>query len=972
MSEPKPSIAVRLLTRLAASIYSRRGLYVWPQVVLAVACVWITVFRLRFDTDRNALVGSDKEYHRHFLDFKREFPAQDDLVAVVESGELEKNRQFVERLGARLEAESTLRSPTNLFTDVFYKGDLTMMGPKALLFVPEADLRELLKTLREARPFIGQFASATNLETLFHKISLSIRSADRTTNASNDSMVKALPALERIVRRARECMDRPGTPPSPGVDALFGAGPEAEREKYITFDRGRLYLVNAKARAARTNDFPHLLTSPWRRLTGTERPMTAVEIEEERVAFQGGINEEAVYRFRTLVAETAHEVPGVNVGLTGESVLEVDEMVQSTRDSTIASILSLIICALLFIVGYSETGRPLKAVACLVLGLCYTMGYTTLAIGHLNILTITFVPMLIGLAIDFGVHLISRFEEELRHGATDFEALTRAVVNTGQGIFTGCFTTAGAFFAMSFTDFRGIQEMGIITGGALLICLVPMMTVLPVLLLRKGRQLHVDHVAGHIIAAAGRLPSPAVHSPAEPDRRARLERLWLDRPWIVLGTTAALSILAAVRIPTIRFDYNLLNMQSDGLPAVTFEKKLIDAARIRPGSDERSKSVLFGAVMVDTAAEAAALEPRLRALPTVAGTDSMVQFLGQDITAKSPLIRDIAAESAGIRFAPPAPGPADLGQLSQRLWGLAGLLGLAADEVTRTAPEEKELLTNLVSLRSAISDLRVAMFRGGTNANALKLGTFQHALFDDIRDTFAILQHQDVGTGLHVEDLPVALRNRFIGITGKHLIQVYPREDVWERGPQAAFVKDLQSVAPTATGTPVQLFYYTELLKVSYIEAAWWALGAIILLVFLHFRSVVQVALALLPVAVGALWMVGFMGWTGIPFNPANIMTLPLVIGIGVTNGIHILNRFAEERNPSILAKSTGKAVLISGLTTIAGFGSLIIADHRGIRSLGWVMAVGTATCMIAGLTMLPAILTLREKGRPAKPSSAS
>jgi uncharacterized protein len=120
-----------------------------------------------------------------------------------------------------------------------------------------------------------------------------------------------------------------------------------------------------------------------------------------------------------------------------------------------------------------------------------------------------------------------------------------------------------------------------------------------------------------------------------------------------------------------------------------------------------------------------------------------------------------------------------------------------------------------------------------------------------------------------------------------------------------------------------------------------------------------SVFLSLLPVAIGTLWMVGLMGLCGIPFNPANIMTLPLVIGIGVTNGIHILNRFAEEKNPSILAKSTGKAVLVSGMTTIAGFGSLIPAEHQGIASLGLVMSIGVATCMAAALTFLPALLNL-------------
>ena len=153
---------------------------------------------------------------------------------------------------------------------------------------------------------------------------------------------------------------------------------------------------------------------------------------------------------------------------------------------------------------------------------------------------------------------------------------------------------------------------------------------------------------------------------------------------------------------------------------------------------------------------------------------------------------------------------------------------------------------------------------------------------------------------------PAPLRNRFIGVTGKYLLQAFPKADVWQRAPQEAFVKDLRRVDPNVTGTPVQLLEYTTLLKNSYVEAAWYATGAIAIMVFLHFRSLLCVVLALFPVAIGTVWMVGFMGWSGIPFNPANIMTLPLVVGIGVTNGIHILNRFAEERNPTILARSTG------------------------------------------------------------------
>jgi predicted RND superfamily exporter protein len=182
---------------------------------------------------------------------------------------------------------------------------------------------------------------------------------------------------------------------------------------------------------------------------------------------------------------------------------------------------------------------------------------------------------------------------------------------------------------------------------------------------------------------------------------------------------------------------------------------------------------------------------------------------------------------------------------------------------------------------------------------------------------------------------------------------------------------------PIITGTPVQLLHYTTLLKESYQTAAWYSLAAIILLVLMHFRNLSSVVLSLVPVAVGGVWLGGLMGLFHIPFNPANIMTLPLVIGIGVTNGIHILNRFAEEKTAGLFAKSTGKAVLVSGLTAIAGFGSLILAKHRGIQSLGCVMAAGIATCMIAGLAILPALLNLfMKKMRPsadnARPATGS
>jgi hopanoid biosynthesis associated RND transporter like protein HpnN len=890
MAGSSDSILVRILRRLAHAVYYWRVWFIYPQIALFGVCVWYTFSRLEFDMSRNNLVGSDKKYHQIYLKFKKDFNVRDDFVVVVESEDLEKNRQFVERLGAKLEQE------TNLFTDVFYKGDLKMLGPKALLFLDEPKLEELRTALQEYRPFIKDFTQATNLNSIFGLINRQFRSAAaqaNQTNAETDSLIKSIPALERVVDLATDSIKRSGTPPSPGLTALFGGGNEAQEEQYITFAHGRIYLVNAR------------------------------NVRDDQSA-------EGVVRLRQLVKETYDEVPGVNVGITGEPVLEYDEMQQSQHDSVMATIISLVLCAIIFIVSYGETGRPLKATAALIIGLGYTMGFTTLTIGHLNILTVTFLPILIGLAIDFGVHLITRYEEELHKGETPYVATQKAMVNTGMGIFTGCLTTAGAFFAMMLTDFKGIKEMGLITGSGMVLSFIPMMTMLPALILR-GRQNALDQEQH---------PTRNV--------RARLERLWLDRPVTVVGIVVVGTLLALIPMRKVYFDYNLLHMQSAGLPAVIFEDKLIKSA---------SKSVLFAAVVAQTKEEALRLETALTNLPSVASVDSMAKYLVGDQSRKMQLVSDIKAEVGGIRFAPVDPEPVDIPELSRTLWSLNGYLGLAIGEVQKQNLPDLE--RNLLSLRKSIENLRFTMLNSNRRLAGIQLAQYQQALFEDLRDTFKTIRTQDNSSPLTEEGLPPSLRSRFVGRNDLLLLQVYPKKDVWNRKDQEEFVREVQSVAPDATGTPVELYYYTTLLKNSYIQAAYYSLGAIIIMVWVHFRKISAVFLALIPVAVGSVWTAGLMGLFDVPFNPANIMTLPLVVGIGVTNGIHILNRFAEEQNPSILARSTGKAVIVSALNTIAGFGSLIPAKHLGIRSLGIVMSLGVLMCMIAAVTFLPAILTL-------------
>src|SRR6266496_3161740 len=713
MQSPSDSLAVRVLRWLAGAVYHCPRLFFYPQLFLFVVSIFYTIDKLQFDTNRDDLVGAEKLYHQNYLRYKKEFLAQDELVAGVGSEDMEKNRQFVERLGGVLVLE------TNLFTDVIYNYDVTMLGNKALLFFPEKDLKELLQTLRDYRPFIQQFVLATNLNSLFRLVNQQFRTAKREENAENESLVKALPALERILTQAADSLQRPGTPPAPGLTALFNAGKEAEQQIYITFAEGRIYIVTARARSDELND-------------------------------------QAVQRLRVLAAQTKAEVPGVNVGITGEPVLEFDEMAQSQHDTTVATIVSLLLVALIFIYGYSESGRPIKATICLIVGLAYTMAFTTLVVGHLNILTITFLPMLIGLAIDFGVHLVTRYEEELRQGKTEQMALEKAIVYTGQGIFTGCFTTAGAFLAMWLTDFKGIKEMGIISGGGLLICLFPMITLLPVLLLR-GKQNVLDHTF-----------------PQEIEKRARIEKMWLERPLLVSGITLGLCLVSLAKAGRVPFDYNLLHMQSKNLPAVVFEQKLLDSAK---------QSVLYCAVIARSLPEALELEAKITNLTSVASVDSMARYLSEDQMRKLGVVADIKKELAPIHFPEVDEQPVGVGELDQTLWFLDFYVAWAISDIQEGEEASgkegnKELIENLKSLRRAIVQLRKRMSEGRQEA-ASKLAAFQQALFKDVQETFEALKHQDDSGPLRAEDLPPALRHRFVSKSGQlYLLQVYPKKDV--------------------------------------------------------------------------------------------------------------------------------------------------------------------------------------------------
>lgn len=877
----------------------------WPVLVAALlgaaAAVWLTAARLTLHTDRSELIGRSDEHNRRFLEYEREFGRKGEIVVVVESERAEKNRHFVEALVGEL------KTRPELFRGVLYKFDLAFFGHNALQFLPEAELKELEEALREFRPSLSKFIGANSFEEFFAAINREFFTAGRSEQEGK-RLLKSLPALRRIVSQMNHSLTVPDPSLAPEISMLIGEPEEVLREIYLSLSGGKMFLVNVK----------------WN--------------PQERELTPGA---EAIRSLNRILDRLRQDYPGLNIGMTGDPVLEYDEMMSAMRSMQRASWISLLLVAGMFMYAYRALAHPLKVLAALLISVAWTFGFTTLTVGHLNILTITFVPILIGLGVDHGIHLISRFEEEQARGHARPLALELAMSRTGLGVLTGALTMAGAFFAIIFTNFRGIAEMGWITGAGVLLSCAAMLTVLPALLAFEHGPIEKRHLF--------KRAAPVGHT------RGLVEKELLKYPAVTIAIASLVSLLSLVFALGHRgsyFDYNLLKLQSPKLESVVFEKKLIASAE---------HSVLYAVTDCATLGEARELAEAFAAKQEVVSAARTLADLFQgDPQRKRVLVRQVKATLADLAVPDTEPGPVHLDALSQRLSSLNALLALAQRDLTEAGEEEaRREVTKLVM---EIDALQFNLRHWERSLLQEKLSVFQQAFFSHLRKTLNLIRLQNSDREVGMGDLPPMLREEFVGRTGRVLVQIYPRENIWERKPLERFVKALREVRSDVTGVPVTSYEYTEVLRVAYNRAAFYAMLAIVALALMHFRNWRLVALALVPLATGVLWMLGAMGFWKISFNPANIMTLPLVLGIGVVNGIQLLHRVREEKTAALLSKSTGKAVLLTSLTTLAGFGSLMVATHPGIVSLGQVMSIGLLTCLVSSVVLVPALLAFFEK----------
>ena len=886
----------RFIERLA---FKHSLIVVALSIILAGLSIWVTGEKLTFKTGRGDLVAKGLPYVKLYEEYRDQFEDLEGMVIVAESESPEKMAEFAETLAAKLKVRP------DLFSQVIYKFDTSYFRSRFLLYLDPPDLESLQTKLEEHQNFIESVNASPGLNPLLNEINREISSGmvdslmtdflggddaeeEEKKNDEND-----LNLLIRIIKEMNRSLKKNYHYKSPW-QSLFNSGEESLREKgYLVSKNEKLLFI---------------LAVP----------------NEDETSFTG--YKDSVYSARELIAEVKKDFPSISVGLTGEDVISTDEMITTQKDVELASKIALGGVALLFIIAFKGIVKPLLAVFSLLIALAWSLGFTSLTVGHLNILSVVFTTILIGLGIDFGIHILERYKEERKEGDDISTALQKTLQGTGQGNFSGAITTAMAFGAMVLTDFIGIVELGWIAGWGILFCMIAMVLLLPAL-----------------VTLEEKWRKPVYTKSVEKPITASIS--WLDRFFshykLIITACCLLVLVSSLALRTAHFDYNLLNLQTKGTEAVKYEMRILENA---------GRSAWSAAMLADTLEEVRQKETQLKTLPTIENVESIaamvpkhqeenLQYVRENL---SPLLSELYVEEEDESFSLKALTKT-LKRIRFKLQGREG----KEDKVAQAAREIDKFFKEVESVEEDLAEAQ--------------LQEFSEELFVDYRGLMADLKKNAEPKLVEISKIPKSLRDRYISKQGKYLITIFPSVDIWNLDERNRYLKDLRSVDANVTGSAVHMFNSTRLMTEGYINGGIYAMTAIIIYVFIVFRNPRTVFFILLPVIAGSIWTVGIMELTGLKLNMANLVILPLILGIGVVNGIHITHRYREEKdkNSVVLGKSTGQAVILSSLTTMIGFGSMMVADHYGVFSLGLVLTLGVFCCLVASITFLPALLKL-------------
>jgi uncharacterized protein len=925
--ECRTDFLARSVTGLVAWIIRYPWVVLVVAVILTGAAVQVAYDKLAYHTQRNDLLSPDKPCQQRWQKYIDAFGDDDEMVVVVEG----KNReQMIAAVNAV--AEHVKQYP-DLFDRVFYRVDLHHILDRAILHLPPEQLDSIRNRLDRMEPLLGPVAPMAwrmlSVQSLLTsgEIVLKARAAGRSLSAADEDLLAQLPS---VVSSAADTLRDPAayrdpwnvasadttstTGATPGKNGAAMDSAEALfKPQYFFTPDGSLALLTCRPKKS-TDSF-----TPAKEANAT---------------------------LREILATVGPQYPDLALGLTGLPVLETDEMALSDIDSTRSSWMALLGVAVLYFVVYRGFRYPPLTIATLVIGTLWALGWATITVGHLNILSATFAVMLIGLG-DYGVLWVAQYDRARRKGASVHDALMHTAAHAGPSILTAASTTGLAFFAIMLADFKAVAELGWIAGSGILLCAMSCLFLMPALLVIVEGKEALGSSQGYS-SSSGDLHAHARHSPP---MTIPFPSAWSPglarRPRLALGVGAVMLIACAAFATRLSYDQNLLHLQVRGLDSVAWEHKLIDRS---VGATWDSLSIAH------SREEALAFKAKYEAIPDVSRVVEVASLVPEDQPKKLPIVQRIHDRLVGLP-------PTDTLPITD---------GSDPAAVKELATTIAHLAENGSPLARAAAGLIAEIER--SPAAAMRIREFDRRLVADLSSELHQLKAVSHARPITLDDIPIELHERYVGANGEYLVRAFARDSLWDYNALQKFTTAVTDADPEATGKAFRTLEGLRQMKLGFEKAALYALAAILVVLIFDQRRPQEIALGLFPLAIGVLLTLGVMGLCGIPLNPANMIALPLIVGVGVDNGVHVLHDFrARPRGVAYrLGSATGRGVLIARLTTVIGFGTMIPARHQGMSSLGLVLTLGVTFCMMASLVFLPALLRVRDLWRLNRPRETS
>jgi len=833
-----------------------------------------------------------------------EFVSATSLV-VVAQGEEDRIKAFADALAPKILA---LRDPDNidkkLFKRVDYKAETGFLKNHGLMLIKEDDLGNLKDVYTD--PNLGGLLF--NLNNSMEKEYVG-KEESISTREKEDGAVYFLDGIQELVMALKEA--------AAGTDFSTEEVQKVADKLLI----GEPYFLSYDEKALVLNVIPNFTMMDTHYLVmGTDAVQEVVD----------GL----------LV-----DFPDVQAGLTGFIAVGRDEMVYSEKSLGYTTLIAVIAILMLLILSFRMWVAPVLALASLLVGLVWAVGVAALLVGQLNIMTQMMAVILLGLGIDFSIHIISGFTERRAAGDSIALSMEATFLKSGKGIITGAFTTACAFLTLLISHSRGMKEMGLVTGTGLLAILLATLFFLPTLLVFRERRLKKTFVQRDIsFRFLGNLS------------------VWIGKHYIfTIAASVMITVLLVWSATKITFDHNYMNIEPKGLTSIMLQDTVLEKFDL---------SMDYALVLADDVDQSRSFAKKYRELGSVAVTEDISLYLPseEEQDKRIPYILEIKEK---IRTA-------EIGEAIHR-------------------NDLEKLREEIARLEMNVMEMQDMAFIGGQDKvdnkckeivgdpdNPDSKNMFQDLLqvleadeapvsagFSHFHQKFAPYFKQAViqmgsTDPIRLEDLPDPILDRYGNARrDQFLVTVFPAGNIWQdKNFLDRFVEDLEAVSDRATGMPPVFSALVEIIGRDGRNAVLLTLVIVFVLLIIDFRSPRLALMAMIPLACGIFWMVGLMHIVGMQLTVMNVMGLPLIVGIGIDDGVHIVHRWKHEGKGKIgiVFSSTGKAILLTSLTTMLAFGSLVFSIWRGFGHLGGALFLGVGACFVTTVLGLSGLIGLSER----------